>query len=178
MHRLTARQRLASTLATVLGTVLLACAAASEEPSLPSAPAFELPIIANGTGTYQLESTLRRVTYLDFWASWCGPCRISLPALNEVYKELQDRGVDVIAVSVDVVEEDALDFLQRYRVTYPVLIDTQGDVAKAYGVDGMPSGYLIDRSGVIRDVHRGFRRGDEAMIRQRILALLETGPAS
>ena len=75
-------------------------------------------------------------------------------------------------MSVDVVEDDALDFLKRYKVSYPVVIDTEGAVPKDYAVDGMPSGYLIDRQGMIREVHVGFKKGDELKLRASIEALL------
>ena len=137
------------------------------------APEFSLPAIANAEGVISLASYKGAVTYLDFWASWCGPCRLSLPALDEIYQELAPMGLKVTAISVDVVEEDAWDFLARYPVTYPVAIDTEGSVPKAYGVNGMPSGYLIDREGRVRAVHVGFKRGDEDALRAEILQLLE-----
>ena len=124
-----------------------------DEP-LPQ-PAWELPLIANGEGTVSQSSFLGRVTYLDFWASWCGPCRLSLPA-----------------ISVDYVDEDALDFLTRYPVDYPVAIDKTGDSGRAFAVAGMPSGYLIGRDGLIREVHVGFRKGDEAVLREKIARLI------
>jgi len=138
----------------------------------PPAPAFELPLIANAEGILSLEALKGSVTYLDFWASWCGPCRLSLPALDALYQELGGQGLKVVAVSVDVVEEDALDFLARYPVSYPVVIDTGGTVPERYDVNGMPSGYLIDREGKVRAVHVGFKRGDEVALRQEISALL------
>lgn len=137
------------------------------------APDFDLPLIANGEGHLTLADLRGKVTYIDFWASWCGPCRLSLPALNGLQQTFSAEDFSVIAVSVDVVEEDALDFLARYPVTYPVLIDTEGDVAKAFAVNGMPSGYLLDPHGVVRDVHVGFKRGDETTIADAIRALIE-----
>lgn len=136
------------------------------------APAFTLPMIANGDGALSLEDLQGSVVYLDFWASWCGPCRLSLPALDEIYQELAQRGLKVVAVSVDVVEEDSLDFLKRYPVSYPIAIDTEGAVPREYAVNGMPSGYLIDRRGQVREVHVGFKRGDEVALRASIEALL------
>ena len=109
---------------------------------------------------------------LTFWASWCGPCRLSLPALDTLYREFGDQGFAVTAVSVDVVEEDALDFLERYPVSYPVAIDKTGAVPRSYSVNGMPSGYLIDKAGRVRSVHVGFKKGDEAALREEIKALL------
>ena len=112
-----------------------------DEP-LPQ-PAWELPLIANGEGTVSQSSFLGRVTYLDFWASWCGPCRLALPALNRLSQEFAPADFGVVAISVDYVDEDALDFLTRYPVDYPVAIDKTGDSGRAFAVAGMPSGYLI-----------------------------------
>lgn len=138
-----------------------------------TAPEFSLPAIANAEGVVSLNNLVGNVTYLDFWASWCGPCRLSLPALDNIYQDLAPKGLKVVAISVDVVEEDAWDFLARYPVTYPVAIDTEGNTPKAYAVNGMPSGYLIDQEGRVRAVHVGFKRGDEDALRSEILQLLE-----
>lgn len=137
-----------------------------------AAPSFSLPVIANGEGELQLDSLRGSVVYLDFWASWCGPCRLSLPALDTLYRDLAPQGLIVAAISVDVVEEDALDFLERYPVTYPVAMDKTGAVPRSFSVNGMPSGYLIDRQGRVRAVHVGFKRGDEVALRDEIETLL------
>ena len=141
-----------------------------DEP-LPQ-PAWELPLIANGEGTVTDSTYLGRVTYVDFWASWCGPCRLSLPALNRLSKEFDAADFVVVAISVDYVDEDALDFLKRYPVDYPVAIDKTGNSGRDFAVAGMPSGYLIGRDGLIRKVHVGFRKGDEASLKEQIQALI------
>ena len=162
----------------LVGCVLLAPIALAERGShitldepLPQ-PAWELPLIANGEGTVTDSTYLGRVTYVDFWASWCGPCRLSLPALNRLSKEFDDADFGVVAISVDYVDEDALDFLKRYPVDYPVAIDKTGNSGRDFAVAGMPSGYLIGRDGLIREVHVGFRKGDEALLREQIQALI------
>ena len=165
-------------LAGLVGCVLLAPIALAERGShitldepLPQ-PAWELPLIANGEGTVTNSTYLGRVTYVDFWASWCGPCRLSLPALNRLSKEFDTADFGVVAISVDYVDEDALDFLKRYPVDYPVAIDKTGNSGRDFAVAGMPSGYLIGRDGLIRAVHVGFRKGDEALLREQIQSLI------
>lgn len=162
----------------LVGCVLLAPIALAERGShitldepLPQ-PAWELPLIANGEGTVTNSTYLGRVTYVDFWASWCGPCRLSLPALNRLSKEFDTADFGVVAISVDYVDEDALDFLKRYPVDYPVAIDKTGNSGRDFAVAGMPSGYLIGRDGLIREVHVGFRKGDEAILREQIQSLI------
>ena len=166
------------TVAMLLGSLILSSLASAERGShitldepLPQ-PEWSLPVIANGEGTLTATSNLGRVTYVDFWASWCGPCRLSLPALNRLSQEFDPSDFAVVAISVDYVDEDALDFLARYPVDYPVAIDKTGDSGRAFAVAGMPSGYLIGRDGLIREVHVGFRKGDEQVLRERIQALL------
>ena len=162
----------------MLCCILLAPVALAERGShitldqpLPQ-PAWELPLIANGEGTVTNSTYLGRVTYVDFWASWCGPCRLSLPALNRLNKEFDDADFSVVAISVDYVDEDALDFLERYPVDYPVAIDKTGNSGRDFAVAGMPSGYLIGRDGLIREVHIGFRKGDEELLREQIQSLI------
>lgn len=136
------------------------------------APPIDLPVL-NGNGSSLRLADLRgQVVYVDFWASWCGPCRLSLPALQAIYDELSAVGFTVLAVNVDALTEEAEGFMQRYPVSYPVLLDPDGLVPEAYDVLGMPSGYLLDREGVVRKVHTGFRRGDEIKLRDEIKALL------
>ena len=165
-------------LAGLVGCVLLAPITLAERGShitldepLPQ-PAWELPLIANGEGTVTDSTYLGRVTYVDFWASWCGPCRLSLPALNRLSQEFDSADFGVVAISVDYVDEDALDFLKRYPVDYPVAIDKTGNSGRDFAVAGMPSGYLMGRDGLIREVHIGFRKGDEAFLRKQIQVLI------
>lgn len=173
-------QRLARTATTILLAGILALSgggalAAQGHVVLPeplSQPDWQLPVIANGQGSLSSSDFSGQVLYVDFWASWCGPCRLSLPAINRLFEEFNETGFQVVAISVDYVEADALDFLKRYPVDYPVLLDSTGDSGRAFAVSGMPSGYLIDRSGAIREVHVGFRKGDEALLRDSIARLL------
>lgn len=137
------------------------------------APAVELPNLPSDGTTTSLASLRGKVVYLDFWASWCGPCRLSLPMMNAVRNELKDRGFEVLAINVDAFEEDALAFLKELPVDYPVLSDVNSASPSTYGVLGMPTAFLIDRKGVITAIHQGFRKGDADKIRLEVEKLLD-----
>jgi thiol-disulfide isomerase/thioredoxin len=149
----------------------------SVNPPVP-APNWTLPAIQNAEGDLSLSQFKGKITYIDFWASWCGPCRLSLPALNSLNAEFDASKVQFIAVSIDVVEEDAWDFLERYAVDYPVVIDTESDIARLFAVDGMPSGYLLDADGRVREIHIGYKSGDEIKLAKSIRNLLSEMDAS
>jgi len=144
---------------------------AQSNVAIPS-PSWSLPAIANADDSLGREALLGKVVYLDFWASWCGPCRISLPALNELRSQFSPDDVRFVAISIDVVAEDALDFLKRYPVDYPVLLDSGGNVAREFAVNGMPAGFYIDREGNVRGVHVGFSRGEEQVVAAELHRLL------
>ncbi len=137
------------------------------------APAFDLPLLSAGRpGSLSLTSLSGKVVYLDFWASWCGPCRVSFPQLEQLRLELGPRGFEVLAVNVDEFEPDALRFLEQVPVSYPVVRDAAGATPAAYGILGMPTAYLIDRAGTVRLVHQGYRKSDGAALRDAIIKLL------
>jgi thiol-disulfide isomerase/thioredoxin len=114
-----------------------------------------------------------KVVYLDFWASWCPPCRESFPFMNELQRELGEKGLQIMAVSVDKVSADAQRFLASYPPQFTVALDTKWTCASAYLLPGMPTSFVIDKRGIIRAVHIGFRDKDKVEIRRQILELLD-----
>jgi len=117
-----------------------------------------------------------RVTLVDFWASWCAPCLVSLPEMEQLRRELHAAGYkdrfEIVAINVDTDDGAALKFLQEKPVSYPVLADPEGKWPEAFGLPGMPTSYLVDAAGNVAYVHEGYRPGDAAALRAKILALL------
>ncbi len=115
-----------------------------------------------------------QVVLVDFWASWCGPCKKSFPELEALYKEYGAKGLVVLGVNVDDSAEAMQEFLDKHPVTFPMVRDAQHKIAAQASIEGMPSSYVIDRKGVIRAVHSGFH-GEETVkaYREEIERLLK-----
>ncbi len=120
----------------------------------------------------ELSSWQGKVVYLDFWASWCVPCRQSFPWMNELQKRYADRGLTIIAVNLDHERADAEKFLRRLPPEFQIRFDPDGDWARRFGVQGMPTSVLLDRGGRSRFTHIGFRAADAAQYEQQIQQLL------
>ena len=129
----------------------------------------------DGRGQLSLAQLKGKVVYLDFWASWCKPCALSLPALDGFQKEFGAKDFAVLAVNVDRDPALAKAFLSRRPVGYPSVFDPKGDLPVRFGVETMPTSFLIDRDGVIRRVHRGFRKEDVPELRSAIQELIRSG---
>jgi len=102
-----------------------------------------------------------QVVMLNFWASWCGPCRQEMPLLESIYKKYNKMGFTMIGVNVEPDSNAANQWLRATPVSFPILYDRDSKVSKLYDVAGMPSTVIIDRSGKVRVLHRGFKPGDE-----------------
>ena len=136
------------------------------------APAFAAPALRGG-GTVELSKYRGKVVYLDFWASWCAPSLTAIPEIEAMRSEFPATEFQIIAVNLDQKTKKALRFLSKNPIGYPSASDPKGLLPDQFGVDTMPTSYLIDREGVIRYVHRGFQRGDGAKLRNEIRVLLE-----
>lgn len=114
-----------------------------------------------------------KVIYVDFWASWCGPCRRSFPWLNEMQDRYAGQGFTVIGVNVDPSKADAQLFLDKYPATFPLVYDPAGELASRYALQGMPSSILLNADGEELSRHIGFSEKHKSDYEQEIVRLLE-----
>ena len=151
-------------------SAIATCAAESGQLGSP-APDCVLSSIDN-TQRYNLSQFKGKVVYVDFWASWCTSCTKSFPYLNELNHELKGHGLEIMAVNLDEVREDANNFLSIHPAHFNVVADNDGQCASAFSVKAMPTSYLVDRNGVIRQLHLGFRPGEAKEFRALVEQLL------
>lgn len=136
------------------------------------APDFSAAPLRGGE-SLRLEDYRGKVVYLDFWASWCGPCKQSMPVLERLSKSYRDRGLVVLGVNIDDDVKTAAKFLAEVPVSFVVVNDRDKRVAKAYAPPTMPSSYIIDRDGRVRQVHAGFKAADAKLLETEVQRLLK-----
>ncbi|MCK7597809.1 TlpA family protein disulfide reductase [Microbulbifer sp. CAU 1566] len=141
-------------------------------PALASAPASDFTLASLNDGNLKLSEQRGEVIMLNFWASWCGPCREEMPLLSDLHARYEPVGFQVWGVNVDANREDAQAMLKKIPVEFPVLFDAESDVSKLFGVEAMPTSVFIDRDGKVRYVHKGYRSGDEAEYKKIIKELI------
>ena len=135
------------------------------------APLFSLPSL-NNNQPVALAQFANQVVYLDFWASWCAPCRTSFPLLNELYQKYQKQGFEVVAVNLDEDPEAAQKFLTEFQVAFTTVRDAEGQWAENYEIESMPTSFIIDRQGVVQRVHQGFTKADIEELEMKVTELL------
>lgn len=128
---------------------------------------------SNSGRNVRLSELRGQVVLINFWASWCSPCRQELPLLNKIYVQYRAAGFMLLAVNVDDNRKDAEAMLKRLDLRFPTLFDGNKNVAKLYGVDTMPATLVIDRDGRVRYVHRGYYTGYEQKYEQQVRELLK-----
>jgi peroxiredoxin len=148
-------------------TLILSCAASTGDAPAPS---FTLP--ARGGSTIQLSQFKGQVVMINFWASWCVPCRQEMPLLETIYKKYKPLGFTLIGVNVEPDQKDAESFLKQTPVSFPVLFDAKSQVSGLYNVQVMPTTVFIDRKGNVRLVHQSYQPGAENLYLDQIRTLL------
>jgi thiol-disulfide isomerase/thioredoxin len=161
-----------------LHRLLLACALLALAPARAAdvgspAPAVALP---GRDGAVSLAALKGKVVFLDFWASWCAPCRQSFPWLNEMQARYGGRGLQVLAINVDRQRADAEAFLSQVPARFAIGYDSQGETPRLYAIKGMPSSVLIGADGTVIRQHAGFREDDRAALEAAIVAALGRAP--
>ncbi|MCO6413147.1 MAG: TlpA family protein disulfide reductase [Thiogranum sp.] len=135
-----------------------------------AAPDFTLS--SNSGHNLRLSEFRGEVVMINFWASWCGPCRQEMPVLDELYSQYQPMGFTILGVNVEEDSSKAKALLDEIPVTFPVLFDTQSKVSKLYDVVAMPSTILVDRDGNIRYLHHGYKPGYEQAYQEQVRTLI------
>jgi peroxiredoxin len=158
---------LALTVLTVVAT--MTAAAATLQTGAP-APAFQLN--SNAGKALALADFRGQIVLLNFWASWCGPCRQEMPILEQLNRQYHGKGVTLLGVNVEPDSAAAVQWLKATPVTFPILFDTDSKVSKLYEVAGMPNTVIIDRKGLVRYIHRGYSAGAENDYLNQIRALI------
>ena len=150
-----------------VATMLVASAGAAEMGQ--AAPEFDLP---GARGPVKLSAMRGKVVYVDFWASWCGPCKQSFPWMNEMQAKYGAQGLEIVGINVDKKRADADGFLAGTPAKFTVAYDDKGVTPTAYKIQGMPSSYLVDRNGKIVATHAGFRDDERAKLEAKLRAAL------
>ena len=163
------RHRLAVMLATTIVCVSVVSAA---PPQLVGTPAPDFALRSLGEANVRLSEHLGEVVLINFWATWCGPCRQEMPILDELYAKYQRAGLVMLGINLDEERDDAVEMAQTLRVTYPILFDERKDASRSYQVGTMPMTVLIDREGVVRYVSEGFKPGYERRYADKLRELL------
>ncbi len=158
-------------IATIAMITSINCVIAEAAEIGQPAPPFRLPALQNDQPT-SLNQFSGKVVYLDFWASWCAPCRTSFPLLNKMHEKLKTQGFEVVGINLDEDKTNAEKFLKEFPIGFTVLRDAKGEWADQFVVESMPTSFLIDKKGVVQHIHHGFTSGDEKELEQKITTLL------
>ena len=135
-------------------------------------PAPDFTLKSNSGKNLKLSELRGQVVLINFWASWCGPCRQEMPALDELHRRYAALGFTVLGVNVEEDSSKAQILLKDVPVTFPVLFDTRNTVSKQYNVKAMPTTVIVDRNGNMRYLHKGYQPGYEQQYAEQVRALI------
>lgn len=135
-------------------------------------PAQDFTLKTNTGQNLRLAEQKGKVILLNFWASWCPPCREELPLLDAMHKKYEKLGFSVWGVNIDEDPAAASKVLEEIPVQFPILMDTENSIAQNYAIEAMPTTYIIDRAGNLRYLHKGFQKGFEVKYEKDVKRLL------
>ncbi len=157
----------------LLGVALAAFAGLAVPAVAPATPAPDFTLRSMNGPNLRLQEQRGQVVLVNFWATWCGPCRQEIPHLNKLYDKYRASGFVLLGVNIDEDAKVAADLAAKLGVKFPVLLDTDKKVSKLYDMSAMPATIVIDRDGKVRYIHRGYRDGYEQTYDQQIRGLLK-----
>lgn len=156
----------------MLRVVLLSVALYGTAGAEVEGPAPDFALKSESGANLRLSEFRGEVVMINFWASWCGPCRQEMPLLDELYSQYKPLGFTILGVNVEEDSSKAKEVLEDIPVSFPVLFDTDSKVSKLYNVVAMPSTVLVDRDGNMRYLHRGYKPGYEDAYQEQVRALI------
>src|SRR5882672_12947007 len=157
----------------LLGAALVAAAVGTPAAVTPSTKAPDFALRSLEGPNLRLQEQRGRVVMVNFWATWCGPCRIEMPHLARLYDKYRASGFQLLGINIDEDPRQAATVATKLGLRFPVLFDTEKKVSKLYDLSTMPSNVLIDRDGKVRYIHRGYRDGYEDTYEKQIRELLK-----
>jgi thiol-disulfide isomerase/thioredoxin len=137
-----------------------------------SVPAADFALKSRSGENVRLSELRGQVVMVNFWASWCGPCRQEMPLLDDIYQKYNKMGFTLLGVNIDEDPAMADKILKDIPVSFPILLDSKNSVSELYGVDAMPTTILVDRDGNKRFLHRGFKAGYEKSYEEQVKNLI------
>ena len=139
----------------------------------PMAPReFSLQLVGTESVNLRLSELRGKVVFLNFWATWCPPCRDEMPSMESLYRRYKDEGLEIVAVNLRESHEQVLAFMNEYELTFPAVLDLDGRIGGAYGVQAIPTSFLINREGQIVARLVGFKDWDTPQIHAAFETLL------
>jgi len=167
------RTRLMRTARATVGALLAACAILPAGAIAPATTAPDFTLRTTGGPNLRLQEQRGRVVLVNFWATWCAPCRKEMPHLNRLYEKYRASGFVLLGVNVDDDTSKAAAVATQLGLTFPVLLDSEKKASRAYDLSAMPSTVLVDRDGRVRYVHRGYLDGYEDTYDKQIREMLK-----
>ena len=157
----------------LIPTLLLALFGGTATATGPAPPAPDFTLPARDGGEVRLSELKGQVVMINFWATWCGPCRQEMPLLQQIHTKYEPLGFTMLGVNVEPDSVAAQNWLKGMPVSFPIVFDRKSEVSSSFGVEAMPSSVLIDREGRVRHVHRGYKPGDEAVYADLVRGLVK-----
>jgi peroxiredoxin len=155
-----------------LGVAAIMLITSAVSAGVTDGPAPDFTLKSNSGKNLKLSEHRGDVVLINFWASWCGPCRQEMPLLSELHAKYKAMGFTVLGVNVEEDSSEAKKLLQNMPVSFPVLFDNESVVSKQYDVVAMPSTVLVDRDGKMRFLHKGYKPGEEEIYLEMVRSLI------